>query len=287
VNPGFEWKIAPGLNLDGQLNWTKSHFHRESPTVLPITRGSSGITVEYTNGDVPTIASNVNLNDPNNFIWDGGRVNHQEELRDTETKGGRANLTWGDAAFNVKAGAAYDDISRAHPGQGQLGRLAGRDLRQQPERLPPRTQRRAALQRREHAGRERCRPVPRLRHGLHGRPDESAHVSRLAGAAVGTAELSHARPGRLRDARLGPPAARHELRPVREHRAEVGSSNTRRQRGLRPREGERLLHRAERHRAAVGHAAQVQRRRAIRAHRAAGGRPSSRCRIRATPRRTC
>lgn len=112
VNPGFEWKIGPKLSLDGQLNFTESEFHRESPTALPITRASSGVTVNYTNGEVPTIASNVDLNNPANFIWDGGRVNQQEEFRDTTTTGGRFNFTWGDRAFNLKAGMAYDDIDR-------------------------------------------------------------------------------------------------------------------------------------------------------------------------------
>jgi TonB-dependent receptor len=113
VNPGFEWKLNKDFMLDGQANWTKSKFHRESPTVLPITRGSSGVTVNYTNdGGIPTMATNIDLNNPANFIWDGGRVNQQEEFRDTETKGIRGNLTWGDDKFNVKGGAAYDDISR-------------------------------------------------------------------------------------------------------------------------------------------------------------------------------
>ena len=29
VNPGFEWNIGRNLKLDGQLNKTKSEFHRE------------------------------------------------------------------------------------------------------------------------------------------------------------------------------------------------------------------------------------------------------------------
>ena len=37
----------------------------------------------------------------------------QDEKRETETKGGRVNLTWGDDKFNVKFGGAYDEVSRA------------------------------------------------------------------------------------------------------------------------------------------------------------------------------
>ena len=113
VNPGMEWKIGRDMKLDAQVNWTKSEFHRESPTVGPVTAASSGVTVDYTNGGgTPTIATNIDLNNPANFVWSGGRVNLQEEFRNTETKGGRFNFTWGDNPFNVKAGAAYDDISR-------------------------------------------------------------------------------------------------------------------------------------------------------------------------------
>jgi TonB-dependent receptor len=36
----------------------------------------------------------------------------QDEKRTTETKGGRANLTWGDDALNVKFGGAYDEVMR-------------------------------------------------------------------------------------------------------------------------------------------------------------------------------
>jgi TonB-dependent receptor len=114
VNPGFGWEINETLRFDLQGNFTESEFHRESPTVLVNTPGSSGVTVQYTNsGGIPQIDSNVDLNNPANFVWAGGRVNVQDEKRDTETKGARANLSW-DATdrFNVKFGGAYDDVSR-------------------------------------------------------------------------------------------------------------------------------------------------------------------------------
>lgn len=113
VNPGFEWEIGDRLRLDVQANWTESDFHRESPTVLVNTALGSGVTVNYTNdGGIPDIQTNVDLNNPANFIWAGGRVNIQDERRHTETKGARFNLRWGDDAFNVRIGGAYDDVSR-------------------------------------------------------------------------------------------------------------------------------------------------------------------------------
>lgn len=114
INPGFEYDITDSLKLALQGNYTKSTFHRESPTVLMITPASSGVTVFYDNrgGEMPDITSNIDLNDPSNFGWPGGRVNMQDERRRTETKGIRGDLTWGDSRLNLRVGGAYDDVQR-------------------------------------------------------------------------------------------------------------------------------------------------------------------------------
>lgn len=115
VNPGAEFEIADWLKGDFQANYTKSDFHRESPTVLVITPPSSGITVNYVNnGGVPEVTSNVDLNNPASFGWYGGaRVNLNGEDRKTKTKGLRGSLLFGDAAhISARVGAAYDDVSR-------------------------------------------------------------------------------------------------------------------------------------------------------------------------------
>ncbi|MES1195451.1 MAG: TonB-dependent receptor [Steroidobacter sp.] len=112
VNPGFEWKINDLFKVDLQGNKTNSTFHRESPSVLVST--FPGVIVNYVNnGDIPTIGSNVDLNNPANFGWNGGsRVNIQDEKRETNTKGVRGNLTFGHDTLNLKVGAAYDDTDR-------------------------------------------------------------------------------------------------------------------------------------------------------------------------------
>lgn len=114
INPGMEWKITPTLKLDAQLNWTKSNFSHEAPTVYVITAPNSGNTVTYNNnnGGIPSVVASTNLNDPNSYVWNTGRVNVQNEFRQTETKGFHSDLTWGDDKFNLKAGVAYDDIQR-------------------------------------------------------------------------------------------------------------------------------------------------------------------------------
>ncbi len=115
VNPGMEWKLTNKLTLDAQANYTKSTFTRESPTVLVSSVLGNGTTVNFTNngGGAPLLDSNLNVNDPNNFGWNGGaRVNVQLERRKTETKGGRFNFTWDEGNTKFKAGMAYDDVSR-------------------------------------------------------------------------------------------------------------------------------------------------------------------------------
>lgn len=114
INPGFSWDLSDRLKLDAQANFTQSKFHRESPSFLVSTVGGSGVTVNYANnGGIPVIGTNIDLNNPANFGWNGGsRVNVQDEYRKTETSGLRANLTWGDDKFNLKGGLAYDDIAR-------------------------------------------------------------------------------------------------------------------------------------------------------------------------------
>jgi len=115
INPGMQWQLSDKLQLNAQLNYTKSEFSRESPTVLPVTPVNSGNTVTFTNGTIPTIASSTDVKNPASYRLDtanGGRVNLQQEVRETETRGFRSDLGWGDKAFSVKGGFAYDDIMR-------------------------------------------------------------------------------------------------------------------------------------------------------------------------------
>jgi len=114
INPGGEWRITDNLKVEAQANYTKSNFHRESPTFGPVTALGVGTTVDYTYNPtgIPTIKSSVDLNNPANYIWTGGRLNMQDEKRWYETKGVRGVVTWGDEALNLKFGGNYDDVSR-------------------------------------------------------------------------------------------------------------------------------------------------------------------------------
>jgi TonB-dependent receptor len=114
-NPGAHFDFTENVQLDVQLNKSRSLFFRESPTILVSTPLNSGIRVDYDNtgGDFPTISTNFDLNDPNaGWTWVGGRLNIQNEKRLTKTSGAHADLTVGDEDANIKVGGAYDEISR-------------------------------------------------------------------------------------------------------------------------------------------------------------------------------
>lgn len=129
INPGMSWQVTDLLNVDFQLNASRSHFFRDSPTVLVITPPSSGnaagvpgptppaggVFVNYANGAgalYPSITSNLDLNNPANFQWNGGRVNIQSEKRYTYTNGAHLNLNWGGDEIALKTGLAYDEAYR-------------------------------------------------------------------------------------------------------------------------------------------------------------------------------
>jgi len=115
VNPGGSWEISDTLKLNLQGNYSRSTFHRESPTVGGTTPLGVGTTVTYANdgSGVPSITSNIDLNDPKNFGWyTGSRLNLQDERRKNTTKGFRGDLTWGGTKLNLKVGGAFDDVSR-------------------------------------------------------------------------------------------------------------------------------------------------------------------------------
>ena len=135
MNPGMEWQIADKLKLDAQVNWSRSNFFRDSPTVLvntPLSAGypagtpgpaapAGGVFVTFSNPGAfqpPSITTNIDLNNPANFIWSGGRVNLDEEKRVTFTKGLHTNLAWGDEHFTLKGGLAFDDVGRTILGLG-------------------------------------------------------------------------------------------------------------------------------------------------------------------------
>ncbi|MDR6127122.1 TonB-dependent receptor [Sphingomonas sp. SORGH_AS_0438] len=175
VNPGAEFIINDVIKGDLQANYTRSNFRRESPTFLVITPTSSGTTVTYQNtGGIPTITSNVDLNNPANFGWaGGGRVQLSGEERRTETKGVRGSLLFGDEKkFSVRVGAAYDDTSRRISPFDNSNAWSAAICGNNPNVLLPAPEPPATMRRREparHGAACRLSDLSRLWHRLHGR----------------------------------------------------------------------------------------------------------------------
>jgi TonB-dependent receptor len=133
INPGGSWQINDLMKVDFQVNATRSHFFRDSPTYLFVTCPSAGNAVGvpgctppaggvYANfsnapgSSFPQITTNLDLNNPANFQWANGRVNLQNGRRYTQTTGAHADFTWGGDRIALHAGAAYDDAFRAITG---------------------------------------------------------------------------------------------------------------------------------------------------------------------------
>ena len=126
INPGMSWQVNDLFEIDFQLNASRSHFVRDSPTVMVVscpstataigcTAPTGGVTATFVNTGTrtpPSVTANIDLNDPTNFQWSGGRVNLQAEKRYTTTTGAHLDLKYGDEKFAVKVGAAYDQAYR-------------------------------------------------------------------------------------------------------------------------------------------------------------------------------
>jgi TonB-dependent receptor len=101
VNPGgtFWFGDNGNIKLDVQGHASRSWMFRESPTIL--------VNSPY------TWTTDLDLNDPNlGWTWTGGRVNVQNERRQTETNGVMANLQFGGDQRNINVGVVYDTNKR-------------------------------------------------------------------------------------------------------------------------------------------------------------------------------
>jgi len=116
INPGMDWQVNDLFHVDAQVNYSRAHFFRDSPTFLFST--PNGI-VNYDNtGATPTFSMSGlpganGLQDPTNFGWyTSSALRLQQERRYQYTKGAHADASYGGDEFKVTVGAAYDEQYR-------------------------------------------------------------------------------------------------------------------------------------------------------------------------------
>ncbi len=115
LNPGMDWQVTELLNVKAQLNYSRAHFFRDSPSFL---FGTPNGIVNYDNtGPFPTFTMDGlpnagGLQNPANFTWNQGDLRLQQERRYQYTRGAHGDIAYGGDAFKVTAGVAYDEAYR-------------------------------------------------------------------------------------------------------------------------------------------------------------------------------
>jgi TonB-dependent receptor len=116
LNPGMDWQITDLLHVDAQVNYSRAHFFRDSPTYLFSTPlgvlhydNLTGIPA-FTMSGLPGANG---LNDPTNWGWySGSDLRLQQERRYQYTTGAHGNVSFGGDEFKVQAGLAWDEQYR-------------------------------------------------------------------------------------------------------------------------------------------------------------------------------
>jgi TonB-dependent receptor len=113
INPSVSYTPRDWLKVDAQVNYNRSTFFRSANSFIFDTVPNSGLAVDYdaTQGAVPVMTVNRNLNDPNlGWVNDSYRI--QSTRRVTRDQGAHLDVRIGHDDLNLKAGYAYDDTYR-------------------------------------------------------------------------------------------------------------------------------------------------------------------------------
>ncbi len=112
INPGGELLFGDegNMKLDFQGYVQRSWYRQEAPSI-DVSSPTTTVSYNNTGGSYPSISPAINLNDPT-LPWTTYRVNIQNEARVTDNQGTRWDFQYGDDSNNLRAGVAYDDISR-------------------------------------------------------------------------------------------------------------------------------------------------------------------------------
>ncbi len=115
VDFGFQWKPTDALTWNAEVATMHSTYERDVTFMKFLSPFQSNITVNYadTSGkDIPTISTNLNLDDPN-AGWRPFQFLLQRDRRSVTSKSAHTDLTWNlSDDFQLKGGYDYDAYSR-------------------------------------------------------------------------------------------------------------------------------------------------------------------------------
>ncbi|CAL4868794.1 hypothetical protein MMA231_03083 [Asticcacaulis sp. MM231] len=116
ANGSFEWLFGNSWKLNGEVAFMRSTYERDVTFLKYRTPFQSNVTATYENvegNDVPTITSNVDLNDPDigwrTFV---GQTIMQRDKRNAFTKALHLDLSKEMGDWTFKGGYAYDNYHR-------------------------------------------------------------------------------------------------------------------------------------------------------------------------------
>lgn len=115
VDAGFQWKPTPALTWDTEVATMHSTYERDVTFLKFLTPFQTNITVAYANksgNDIPTVNTNVNLDDPN-LGWRNFQFILQRDRRAVTSKSLHSDLSWDlDDNLTLKTGYDYDSYTR-------------------------------------------------------------------------------------------------------------------------------------------------------------------------------
>ena len=129
LNPGMDWQVTDKLHVDAQVNYSRAHFFRDSPTFLFST--PLGV-VHYNNtGAVPSFSMDLanagGVQNGANFTWGtSSALRLQQERRYEYTTGAHTNVSYGGDEFKIQGGAAWDEqyrMIRGYDNGAQFGEV--------------------------------------------------------------------------------------------------------------------------------------------------------------------
>ena len=105
------WQMSERFKLESVVSYAKSEYERRMTTFLARALNTEvTLNVSPVSRSIPEIGSNIDITDPDNFVFDLVRV--QPLAREEENTAFHIDGTWGDEASNLRFGLVYQRFDR-------------------------------------------------------------------------------------------------------------------------------------------------------------------------------